>query len=88
VEIADCVVRHWGRLGGANARLSVGSQQVGLFSYCGDPPVECVHNANPLYPSVAKPSLKTVPQAEFAEQLATLLEDHMVVAFEENGVSA
>ncbi|KAH8316310.1 hypothetical protein KR067_004692 [Drosophila pandora] len=38
--------------------------------------------------SVAKPSLKTVPQAEFAEQLATLLEDHMVVAFEENGLSS
>ncbi|KAI8038458.1 V-type proton ATPase subunit S1 [Drosophila gunungcola] len=37
--------------------------------------------------SVAKPSLKTVPQAEFAEQLATLLKDHMVVAFEENGLS-
>ncbi|XP_016998072.2 V-type proton ATPase subunit S1 [Drosophila takahashii] len=37
--------------------------------------------------SVTKPSLKTVPQAEFAEQLATLLEDHMVVAFEENGLS-
>ncbi|KAH8291337.1 hypothetical protein KR054_010808 [Drosophila jambulina] len=37
--------------------------------------------------SVAKPSLKTVPQAEFAEQLATLLEDHMVVAFQENGLS-
>ncbi|KAH8292595.1 hypothetical protein KR018_010171 [Drosophila ironensis] len=40
-------------------------------------------NAN----SVAKPSLKTVPQAEFASQLAALLEDHMVVAFEENGLS-
>ncbi|EDV59397.1 V-type proton ATPase subunit S1 [Drosophila erecta] len=37
--------------------------------------------------SVAKPSLKTVSQAEFAEQLAELLEDHMVVAFEENGLS-
>jgi len=37
---------------------------------------------------VAKPSLKTVSQVEFAEQLASLLEDHMVVAFEENGVSA
>lgn len=42
---------------------------------------------NSILRSVAKPSLKTVPQAEFAEQLATLLEDHMVVAFEENGVS-
>ncbi|EDW89477.1 V-type proton ATPase subunit S1 [Drosophila yakuba] len=37
--------------------------------------------------SVAKPSLKTVSQSEFAEQLAALLEDHMVVAFEENGLS-
>ncbi|KAH8261002.1 hypothetical protein KR044_001852 [Drosophila immigrans] len=37
--------------------------------------------------SVSKPSLRTVPQAEFAEQLATLLKDHMVVAFEENGLS-
>ncbi|KAH8402194.1 hypothetical protein KR009_010428 [Drosophila setifemur] len=37
--------------------------------------------------SVAKPSLQTVPQAEFAEQLSTLLKDHMVVAFEENGLS-
>lgn len=38
--------------------------------------------------SVAKPSLKTVSQVEFAEQLASLLEDHMVVAFEENGLSS
>ncbi|KAH8253786.1 hypothetical protein KR032_006851 [Drosophila birchii] len=37
--------------------------------------------------SVAKPSLKTVPQAEFAEQLKELLVDHMVVAFQENGLS-
>ncbi|XP_017838748.1 V-type proton ATPase subunit S1 [Drosophila busckii] len=37
--------------------------------------------------SVSKPSLRTVPQAEFEGQLATLLEDHMVVAFEENGLS-
>ncbi|KAH8371678.1 hypothetical protein KR093_008431 [Drosophila rubida] len=37
--------------------------------------------------SLSKPSLRTVPQAEFAEQLATLLKDHMVVAFEENGLS-
>ncbi|XP_034652236.1 V-type proton ATPase subunit S1 [Drosophila subobscura] len=37
--------------------------------------------------SVAKPSLRTVPQAEFADQLAELLKDHMVVAFEENGLS-
>ncbi|XP_022232020.2 V-type proton ATPase subunit S1 [Drosophila obscura] len=37
--------------------------------------------------SEAKPSLRTVPQAEFADQLAALLKDHMVVAFEENGLS-
>lgn len=37
--------------------------------------------------SPAKPSLRTVPQGEFEEQLATLLKDHMVVAFVENGVS-
>ncbi|XP_062130642.1 V-type proton ATPase subunit S1 [Drosophila sulfurigaster albostrigata] len=37
--------------------------------------------------SLSKPSLRTVPQAEFSEQLATLLKDHMVVAFEENGLS-
>ncbi|XP_064544331.1 V-type proton ATPase subunit S1 [Drosophila montana] len=37
--------------------------------------------------SPTKPSLRTVPQAEFGEQLATLLKDHMIVAFEENGLS-
>ncbi|KAM8714211.1 hypothetical protein ACLKA7_014364 [Drosophila subpalustris] len=37
--------------------------------------------------SPSKPSLRTVPQAEFQEQLATLLKDHMVVAFVENGLS-
>ncbi|XP_023177789.2 uncharacterized protein LOC111604114 [Drosophila hydei] len=37
--------------------------------------------------SITKPSLRTVPQSEFQEQLATLLKDHMVVAFEENGLS-
>ncbi|EDW09147.1 V-type proton ATPase subunit S1 [Drosophila mojavensis] len=37
--------------------------------------------------SATKPSLRTVPQAEFQEQLTTLLKDHMVVAFEENGLS-
>ncbi|XP_017868699.1 PREDICTED: uncharacterized protein LOC108617412 [Drosophila arizonae] len=38
--------------------------------------------------SATKPSLRTVPQAEFQEQLTTLLKDHMVVAFEENGLSS
>ncbi|KAH8407663.1 hypothetical protein KR222_009758 [Zaprionus bogoriensis] len=37
--------------------------------------------------SPTKPSLRTVPQAEFQAQLSTLLKDHMVVAFEENGLS-
>ncbi|EDW02201.1 V-type proton ATPase subunit S1 [Drosophila grimshawi] len=37
--------------------------------------------------SPQKPSLLTVKQAEFQQHLATLLKDHMVVAFEENGLS-
>ncbi|XP_068146848.1 V-type proton ATPase subunit S1 [Drosophila tropicalis] len=37
--------------------------------------------------SASHPALSTVSQTEFADQLSTLLEDHMVVAFEENGLS-
>lgn len=88
MEIGDCFVRHWSRLGRADARFSMGCQQVG----------GCFSNITFIYVTIyhlfifnnsaTKPSLRTVPQAEFQEQLTTLLKDHMVVAFEENGVSA
>ncbi|XP_030377081.1 V-type proton ATPase subunit S1 [Scaptodrosophila lebanonensis] len=36
--------------------------------------------------SLAKPALRSVPQTEFADEMATLLNDHMVVAFKENNL--